>query len=319
MQLFLLTFLILSFLNLQNLLANNTSLVKSQNFLPKTLRPESFYSSTTNFQKLQPNSFNMNSANSYILAMQNNLHKITPEQREDVLQNKKAKEEHFPTNSLQVTQNNQQGPNLLQQENNQNLNNKLPQKSLEKPSSITFYSGSNPQINSSQLAIDKSVEQVNRSSKNFYGAKINSGGFFIAPEIFNSTILNSTISDSSTQNNSSQNRDLSSQNQNSNQQLLQANSYSSYSFKANIGYDFNQYFSTFLTYDVANLSVSQSQAAINRNNFSNYNFSFGSQINFSGNFGVKITCSNSQYNNFLNQQNAISGCNNLKIGTIYGF
>lgn len=182
----------------------------------------------------------------------------------------------------------------------------------------------NPQNNSNDNSIEKP-----QNNNFYYGYKLSTNsrnGFFVAPEISLNNINNSNIIDikNNNQNSNQQNSSQPSIIANSTINTRATNQQNSYIFKTNIGYDFNRHFSAFISYNVANLTIGNIQSSPNimTNNFNRDNLAIGSQINISNNFGIKLYCSNQQLiNNANNQQNSNQniGCNNLKIGTVYGF
>jgi hypothetical protein len=197
---------------------------------------------------------------------------------------------------------------------------------------IVGYKGVDPTQNNHQNNInDNSIEKP-QNNNFYYGYKLSTNsknGFFVAPEI--SLNKNNNVVD--IKNNNQNGNQQNSNQQNSSQPSIivssttntqNINQQNSYIFKTNIGYDFNRHFSAFISYNVANLTIGNIQSSPNimTNNFNRDSLAIGSQINISNNFGIKLYCSNQQIiNNANNQQNSNQniGCNNLKIGTVYGF
>jgi hypothetical protein len=165
---------------------------------------------------------------------------------------------------------------------------------------------------SKSQSIDNSLEKYSPSNF-YYGYKLSSSGFFFAPELIRQS-ANSTISANAI---SGISKSASSSNFST---IENANSYN---IKTNIGFDFNKRFSAFISYDLANISMSRDRAVsshFNARNFDTNNLSIGSQVNFNNNFGLKLSCSNQQISGMqMSNQSQQIGCNNLKIGTIYGF
>jgi len=164
--------------------------------------------------------------------------------------------------------------------------------------------------NKSQI-IDRSIEK-SEPSKFYYGYKLSASGFFLAPELIKQ-------SSGTNLNVNSVNNQL-----NQMQSIDRIINFNSYNIKTNIGFDFNKYFSAFISYNLASVSLNNSRninSQINTRYFDYNNIAIGSQFNFSNSFGVKISCSNQQIiaSQNLNNQSQQIGCNNLKIGTIYGF
>ncbi len=161
-------------------------------------------------------------------------------------------------------------------------------------------------------SIDNSLEKYSPSNF-YYGYKLSSSGFFLAPELIkqssNSAISPNAISGISK---GSPGGNLST--------IENANSYN---IKTNIGFDFNKRFSAFISYNLANISMNSDRTVnsqFNARNFDMNNFSIGSQVNFDNNFGLKLSCSNQQISGMqMSNQSQQIGCNNLKIGTTYGF
>jgi hypothetical protein len=175
-----------------------------------------------------------------------------------------------------------------------------------------FYVGVDAAKNDEKIGkIDNSVAQDKTVQDKYYGYKFSGGGFFLAPEV--SVEKNNQVSTDST--NADQNQ-VSLPDQTD---IAKANA--SYGLKANVGYDFNQYFSGFVTYDVAKFSYNPNQGvgAIDASKASNNStLGFGSQINISDSFGVKVLYSQQQFDN-----NSASGgkvrSDIIKVGTVYSF
>lgn len=151
--------------------------------------------------------------------------------------------------------------------------------------------------------IDKSITLKNKTDKDrYYGYKISGNGFFVSPEIFvddnpsalsGSEILNNT--------------DISQERLN-------------YGLKANIGYDFNRYFSGFLTYDVAKFSFDATQgvSGVGVTDFLNGNtVGVGSQVNISDSFGVKFLYSQQRFEGNGSEGQIQSDI--IQVGTVYSF
>jgi hypothetical protein len=161
-------------------------------------------------------------------------------------------------------------------------------------------------------SIDNSLEKYSPSNF-YYGYKLSSSGFFLAPELIkqasNSAISSNAISGISKGT--------------SGGSLSTIENANSYNIKTNIGFDFNKRLSAFISYDLANISMSGDRTVssqFNARNFDMNNISIGSQVNFNNNFGLKLSCSNQQISGMqLSNQSQHIGCNNLKIGTTYGF
>ena len=136
-----------------------------------------------------------------------------------------------------------------------------------------------------------------------YGYKLSTGKFFIAPEVGNQNIAPQNIQ------------------QNIRGEKGVFNPNFAFGVKTSLGYDFNNHFSAFIGYNLGGLAFDKEQMAgrVKLNHLQLGSITIGSQINITQNFGVKINCS--QQNSIINtndQQN-IMGCNNVRIGTVYGF
>lgn len=161
-------------------------------------------------------------------------------------------------------------------------------------------------------SIDNSLEKYSPSNF-YYGYKLSSSGFFLAPELIKQS-SNSTISANAVSG-------ISKGSPGGNLPTIE--NVNSYNIKTNIGFDFNKRFSAFISYNLANISMNSDRTVnsqFNARSFDMNNVSIGSQVNFNDNFGLKVSCSNQQISGmqFSNQSQQI-GCNNLKIGTTYGF
>lgn len=169
-----------------------------------------------------------------------------------------------------------------------------------------FYSGSDlTTINPQSRSIDNSLSPSSRAvNNNYYGYKFGDDGFFLAPEL---------LSNSS--------------NQSINAKLGGATATKSkapspsvnYNVNAKVGYEFNKGLAGFVTYDVGNISYNSNQKTLavgaNRNSTT---IGVGSQINFSKDFGVKISYSQQQFENSSTSQGQIKS-DIIKFGTVYGF
>ena len=140
-----------------------------------------------------------------------------------------------------------------------------------------------------------------------YCYKLSTGKFFIAPEVGNQTLTSQDI-------------------QQNTQQNIQGekgvfNPNFAFGVKTSLGYDFNSHFSAFIGYNLGGLAFDKEQMAgrVKLNHLQLGSITIGSQINITQNFGVKINCS--QQNSIINSNNQqnIMGCNNVRIGTVYGF
>lgn len=170
-----------------------------------------------------------------------------------------------------------------------------------------FYIGVDATKNDKRIGkIDNSVAQESVEEDRYYGYKFGNRGFFVAPEVSMSKVNNQI-----TQNYSNQNQH--------NTRLT--NPMVNYNVRANVGYDFNKYFSGFITYDVARFSLDSTQRAINANLNNNGNLpimGLGSQINISNDFGVKFFYMQQQFQGASNG-NAQVNSQIIKVGTVYNF
>lgn len=174
-----------------------------------------------------------------------------------------------------------------------------------------FYVGVDASRNDEKIGkIDNSVAGDEVDQDRYYGYKFSGGGFFVAPEVFlekDDQISSVNNSDNPNQVQPSDQADISKANAN-------------YGLKANIGYNFNRYFSGFLTYDVAKFSYDSNQGLFSINASkatNNSSVGIGSQVNFSENFGLKILYSQKQF-----ESDTVSGqvkSDLIKIGTVYSF
>jgi len=140
-----------------------------------------------------------------------------------------------------------------------------------------------------------------------YGYKLSTGKFFIAPEVGNQNLI-----PQNTQQNTQQN---------TRGEKGVFNPNLAFGVKTSLGYDFNNHFSAFIGYNLGGLAFDKEQMAgkVKLNHLQLGSITVGSQINITQNFGVKINCS--QQNSIINSNNQqnIIGCNNVRIGTVYGF
>ncbi|MCE2687571.1 MAG: acyloxyacyl hydrolase [Rickettsiales bacterium] len=146
----------------------------------------------------------------------------------------------------------------------------------------------------------KVAKEKNKIDNQFlYGYKLSTGRFFITPEV-------------GKQNFAVQNTQIENNNFNPNFR---------FALKTSLGYDFNNHFSAFIGYNLGGLAFDKEQMAgkVKLNHLQLGSITVGSQINITQNFGVKINCL--QQNSIINSNNQqnIVGCNNVKIGTVYGF
>ena len=159
-----------------------------------------------------------------------------------------------------------------------------------------FYVGVDPLRPNNKIGnIDNSVSLDSKVAEDrYYGYKFGSGGMFIAPEFSsNQTILKTSVPNTAPP--------------------------VSYNVKANVGYDFNNNVSGFVTYDLGNFSYNSGQkVTIGSNTATSSAVGVGSQINFSHDFGVKIIYTQQQF-----ERSATSGgqvrSNVVKLGTVYNF
>lgn len=175
-----------------------------------------------------------------------------------------------------------------------------------------FYVGVDAAKNDNKIGkIDNSIAGNTVEEDRYYGYKFSGGGFFLSPEIFTEKPL---ISTSSKNNKSSTNNKKTNPTTNS---AINAN----YGLKANIGYDFNNHFSGFLTYDVAKFSYNAGQGSVTTNQndkLDNSTIGIGSQINLSDSFGVKILYKQQQVGSSSVAGGKITS-DVIKFGTIYNF
>ncbi len=140
-----------------------------------------------------------------------------------------------------------------------------------------------------------------------YGYKLSTGKFFIAPEVGNQTLAFQNIQQDIRQNIRGEKGGF--------------NPNFAFGLKTSLGYDFNSHFSAFIGYNLGGLAFDKEQMAgrVKLNHLQLGSITIGSQINITQNFGVKINCS--QQNSIINSNNQqnIMGCNNVRIGTVYGF
>lgn len=181
-------------------------------------------------------------------------------------------------------------------------------KNSEFLSKENFYIGVDATKNDKTIGkIDNSVAVDKVEEDRYYGYKVGNNGFFVAPEV--------SISKSNSQ---------TTQNSTNTSQTKLSDPLVNYNLRANIGYDFNKYFSGFVTYDVAKFSLSSDQRNFGINANSNINsgnvpiIGVGSQINFSNDFGVKFSYSQQQFQNTSNGSGRINA-DVIKIGTVYSF
>ena len=136
-----------------------------------------------------------------------------------------------------------------------------------------------------------------------YGYKLSTGKFFIAPEVGNQALAPQNIQ------------------KNIQEEKGVFNPNFAFGVKTSLGYDFNNHFLAFIGYNLGGLAFDKEKMAgkVKLNHLQLGSISVGSQINITQNFGVKINCS--QQNSIINSNNQqnIIGCNNVKIGTVYGF
>ncbi|MBM5782789.1 MAG: hypothetical protein FJ368_05145 [Pelagibacterales bacterium] len=171
-----------------------------------------------------------------------------------------------------------------------------------------FYIGVDATKNDKTIGkIDNSVAVDKVEEDRYYGYKLGNNGFFVAPEVSISKSPNQATQNSSTTS-----------------QTRLSDPLVNYNLRANIGYDFNKYFSGFVTYDVAKFSLDSGQNSFGINANSNINsgnvpiIGVGSQINLSNDFGVKFSYSQQQFENSSNGNAKISS-DVIKIGTVYSF
>ncbi len=150
----------------------------------------------------------------------------------------------------------------------------------------------------------KVAKEKNKIDNQFsYGYKLSTGSFFIAPEIGKQSFLFQNTSQNIQGERSGFNPNL------------------AFGVKTNLGYDFNNHFSAFIGYNLGGLAFDKEQMArrVKLNPLQLGSITIGSQINITQNFGVKINCS--QQNSIINSKNQqnMAGCNNFRIGTVYGF
>lgn len=136
-----------------------------------------------------------------------------------------------------------------------------------------------------------------------YGYKLSTGNFFLAPEVGKQSLSSQNIQQNIWEEKGGFNPNL------------------AFGIKTSLGYDFNNHFSAFIGYNLGSLAFDREQMAgrIKLNHLQLGSITIGSQINITQNFGVKINCS--QQNSIINSNNQqnIIGCNNVRIGTVYGF
>jgi len=166
-----------------------------------------------------------------------------------------------------------------------------------------FYVGVDPTKTDNKIGnINKAVSVDSKVNEDrYYGYKFADAGFFISPEVFmQNGNLNSTNSGG----------------QKSNQ--IGANSATNYNVKANVGYEFNNLVSGFVSYDLGSFSYNSGQKTIAVGASNNRILGIGSQLNLSKSFGVKIIYSQQQFEN-----SAVSGgrikADVIKVGTVYSF
>lgn len=163
-----------------------------------------------------------------------------------------------------------------------------------------FYTGFDPtKIDESKFEIDasKNKEEIPVEGK-LYGYKFGGGGFFIAPEAMRQLGF--------------QNKNLNLDNS-SNQNLQSID----YSLKANIGYEFNDKFSSFISYNLGDISLNP--AARNAKLTQNSNsLGVGSQIKLADDFIVRVTYSQQQVDDFTNSQNRLQS-DIIRFGTSINF
>ncbi len=178
-----------------------------------------------------------------------------------------------------------------------------------------FFSKENLYIGIDATKNDKTVGKIDNSvaidkveEGRYYGYKVGSDGFFVSPEVSISKSSNQVLQNSSVTN-----------------QTKIADLMLNYNLRANIGYDFNKYFSGFVTYDVAKFSLDssgQNSFGVNSNSSINSGnipiIGVGSQINLSNDFGVKFSYVQQQFQNSSNGNAKISS-DVIKIGTVYSF
>ncbi|NBV06023.1 MAG: hypothetical protein EBS06_02155 [Proteobacteria bacterium] len=169
-----------------------------------------------------------------------------------------------------------------------------------------FYVGVDPTKTDNKIGnINKAVSVDSKVAEDrYYGYKFSEAGFFISPEVF---LQNGNLNSTSTTN---------SNNQKSNQ--IGATPGTTYNVKANIGYEFNNLVSGFVTYDLGSFSYNSGQRSIAVGASNSTSIGVGSQLNLSRSVGVKVIYSQQQFEN-----SAVSGgrikSDLIKIGTVYNF
>ena len=164
-----------------------------------------------------------------------------------------------------------------------------------------FYVGIDPAKNDESIGkLDNSIPENDLNKDQYYGYKFSEGGFFLAPELFMEEGSHDIALEGFSKDGSDEKVN--------------------YDLKANIGYDFNKYFSGFISYDLAKFSYDSSQGVRGANidqSAIGSTIGIGSQVNFSDSFGIKVLYS---------QQESIDSASgnefeidSIEFGTVYSF
>lgn len=174
-----------------------------------------------------------------------------------------------------------------------------------------FYVGVDPEKTNNKIGnINNAVSLESKIAEDhYYGYKFIGGGFFVSPELFmqngNKLVSNNISSPNSTGQNSPQ---------------IGGALGATYDVKANVGYEFNKYFSGFLTYNVGSFAYNPQQRniAIGSGTATNSAIGIGSQINLSNSFGIKFMYTQQQFENSATGNGQIRS-DVVKFGTVYSF
>ena len=167
-----------------------------------------------------------------------------------------------------------------------------------------FYSGTDlTTINPESRSIDNSIPPSSRAAgSSYYGYKLSDSGFFLAPELLTN----------------SSNQSLNAKLGGTTKSKAPSPSVN-YNVNANVGYEFNKKVAGFVTYDVGNFSYNSNQKTVVAGTSKNAaTIGVGSQINFSKDFGVKVSYSQQQFENSSTSDGKVKS-DIIKFGTVYGF
>lgn len=178
---------------------------------------------------------------------------------------------------------------------------------LSNNNSSGFYVGVDPSKTNNKVGnIDNSVTTESKlADDRYYGYKFSGGGFFVSPELFM---------------NSNNNLSVQSSGNSSNTQTQRGALGATYDVKANFGYEFSEYVSGFVTYDLGAFSYrpGQKNVTVGSGTATSSAVGIGSQINLSNSFGLKLIYTQQQFEN-----SAVGGgqirSNVFKVGTVYNF